>query len=892
MRPLLASLLLLLVLPASASAGGYSVSACVGMENASWTAWRPTPGATAYWNCPGGVVDPARPHVGDGLIARNVGGPGRAVRGTMASMRFDAPAGTVITGLDFDGTVTATPGWQAGVWDGTRGRWLWCGRGCETTNGAWIHQELRGLSTRRVEALVRCVAARCERDVRRAWVSLRAVRVSLADGSAPALGGVRGRLVGGGWLRGVQDVAFDAADNAGIRLDRIALDGRVVRDHGRACDFTRPVPCPNGPASGSFDTRGWADGVHSLGLSAQDAAGNWASVSRTVRVDNTAPPEPVPVLEGGAGWSPARTRTLVLPVPPGQVAPLVRARVKACRVGGRCVELAPGLAARGGSVAASVAAFDGPGEYALRVALEDAAGNVGPFAPPVTLRFDDTPPGAPDVSAADRWQSGGDLPLAAEGAPPVSGLRGYRVRIGGRDAIVATAIPLGDLPEGGTPVEVRTVSGAGVESIAVRTLLRLDRTAPVVTAAGVPGAEAWSREPVVVGLRARDQAALSGVDGLHWTIDGAEHAAAGDEAAIAVDADGRHAVTWWSSDRAGNASARGAATIKVDRTPPETVAFEAPDPADPTRVSVVATDATSGVAGGRVELRRTGAATWSRLPSSLDRGRVVARVDDATLRAGAYELRAVVSDAAGNESIGTTRTDGAPATVTLPLRRTIAVALVRRGRSLRGRLTAGGKPLAGRELLLTQHLRGRRGWHPVCGRRTVIVARARTPADAATRDEAGTTAQASSRCPIHTDGSGRVRIRLAASPSRTVRLAFAGDPLLLPAHRGTRIRTPASGWVHAHPSSVPAGGLVRFVGHLFGGHIPIAGKVVELQARVGAGWRTFATVRANRRGDFRHVHRFGAASAGQTYWVRLRIRPEAAYPFERGTARPIPIHVR
>src|SRR4029079_12794748 len=132
--------------------------------------------------------------------------------------------------------------------------------------------------------------------------------------------------------------------------------------------------------------------------------------------------------------------------------------------------------------------------------------------------------------------------------------------------------------------------------------------------AGVPGAEAWSREPVVVGLRARDQAALSGVDGLHWTIDGAEQPVAGDEEAVAVDADGRHAVAWWASDRAGNASARGAATIKVDRTPRETVAFEAPDPADPTHISVVASGATSGVAGGRVERRRTGAATWSRLP--------------------------------------------------------------------------------------------------------------------------------------------------------------------------------------------------------------------------------------------------------------------------------------
>ena len=146
------------------------------------------------------------------------------------------------------------------------------------------------------------------------------------------------------------------------------------------------------------------------------------------------------------------------------------------------------------------------------------------------------------------------------------------------------------------------------------------------------------------------------------------------------------------------------------------------------------------------------------------------------------------------------------------------------------------------------------------------------------------------RCPIRTDGSGRVRIRLATGPSRTVRLAFAGDPLLLPAHRGTRIRTPASGWVHAHPTSVPAGGLVRFAGHLFGGHIPAAGKVVELQARVGSGWRTFATVRANRRGDFRHVHRFGADvrrpdllgppadPPGGRLPVRARHRPSDLHP--------------
>ena len=147
----------------------------------------------------------------------------------------------------------------------------------------------------------------------------------------------------------------------------------------------------------------------------------------------------------------------MLPLPGGQAAPLSRARVKACRAGGPCEESAPELGAGG----VPVAAFDGPGEYAVRVALEDAAGNIGPSAAPVTLRFDDVRPGAPDVSAADAWHRGGALPLAVAGAPPVSGIRGYRVRIGGREAFVATSVPLDGLPEGGTPVEVSAVSGAG-----------------------------------------------------------------------------------------------------------------------------------------------------------------------------------------------------------------------------------------------------------------------------------------------------------------------------------------------------------------------------------------------------------------------------------------------
>ena len=182
------------------------------------------------------------------------------------------------------------------------------------------------------------------------------------------------------------------------------------------------------------------------------------------------------------------------------------------------------------------------------------------------------------------------------------------MRIGGREAVVATSLPLAELPEGGTPVEVRAVSGAGVESTAVRTLLKLDRSAPVAAAEGAPAADAWSRD---AGAHRRCAAATrpGSPASARWT--GASTAARrppppGDEAAVEVGADGRHTLAFRAIDWAGNGSAPQTLAVNVDRTPPETVAFEATDPADPRAVRVVVADATSGVARGRIELRRAG----------------------------------------------------------------------------------------------------------------------------------------------------------------------------------------------------------------------------------------------------------------------------------------------
>ncbi|HYI18081.1 MAG TPA: hypothetical protein VD836_05200, partial [Solirubrobacteraceae bacterium] len=94
----LAAAVLALLPPPSASAGSYEVTACFGAENASWSPWKPGPGVVAYTSCPGGI-DAARGVAGDGLYVRNVLGRGMAAPGSVAGFRFDAPAGTTITGL-------------------------------------------------------------------------------------------------------------------------------------------------------------------------------------------------------------------------------------------------------------------------------------------------------------------------------------------------------------------------------------------------------------------------------------------------------------------------------------------------------------------------------------------------------------------------------------------------------------------------------------------------------------------------------------------------------------------------------------------------------------------------------------------------------------------------
>ncbi len=59
---------------------------------------------------------------------------------------------------------------------------------------------------------------------------------------------------------------------------------------------------------------------------------------------------------------------------------------------------------------------------------------------------------------------------------------------------------------------------------------------------------------------------------------------------------------------------------------------------------------------------------WQSLVTDREGDRLVARIDDATLPAGTYLLRARATDQAGNEASTDRRVDGQPMVLSLPLR--------------------------------------------------------------------------------------------------------------------------------------------------------------------------------------------------------------------------------
>jgi hypothetical protein len=423
---------------ASARAGGYDVQACnasiAGGANNSFVPVADN-GMTAYTWCP----------AGEGMVARNVwdGGYTGALQG--ASMIFDAPPGTYVGSIDF------AAGWKRNdcnygygivASDPSSGGTLVWGWGAGTNcNAPEIPDNTSfypgrfsvSIGNSRVRIETRCGwVAFCSRNGVTS-IRLKDVTVHVQDDTAPSLSNGRGALwTSPGWLGGSQGVGFDANDGAGIREAAVTVDGREVAHQAYGCDYTLRAPCNAASLDQSFATSAFGgDGPHALQISAVDAGGNPASVSRTIYVDNTAPDAPQNlVLAGGDGWRPTNSFDLSWTNPPQKgTAPITGAVYELCPVpSGGCIRsnaAGKGLSSIGGL------RLPGPGEFKLRLWLQDAAGNADNrlAAAPISLRFDDTSP----IVAIEQPRTDDPTLVVADVTDTGSGLAGGTIALRRRE---------------------------------------------------------------------------------------------------------------------------------------------------------------------------------------------------------------------------------------------------------------------------------------------------------------------------------------------------------------------------------------------------------------------------------------------------------------------------
>ena len=297
-----------------AYAGTYDVQLC----GEGFTARNDSPGTlTTTASCPAGVTVAVRP----GAL-----GP---APGASAAWTLTAPAGTTLRALRVRRTLVKDDRtYDVAVVTGEGGLLESCPFGDECANEGT--RTYRPAATRSIAFRVGCAAAAPLCPNSPASLAVTEATATIDDPEPPV-------LVDTGWQRTAEVVAQDAS---GVRN---------IAGRDQACSFTRLPPCPARVAA-ALDL---PDGVHTVSVTATDAAGQSRTAPVTVRVDRVAPESPI-----GLSVKPGFVYTWTNPV---GMAPIAAAH------------LSDGTVVRGEGIS-QLQATRGD----LGVWLEDAAGNADP----------------------------------------------------------------------------------------------------------------------------------------------------------------------------------------------------------------------------------------------------------------------------------------------------------------------------------------------------------------------------------------------------------------------------------------------------------------------------------------------------------------------------------
>jgi len=485
----------------------------------------------------------------------------------------------------------------------------------------------------------------------------------------------------------------------------------------------------------------------------------------------------------------------------------------------------------------------------------------------------------------------------------------YSQRVPCPDPSGQIAIETTKLSEGTQQLHLAAEDASGNIGESASVTVKIDNTAPAAVPIAVEGGEAWrSRDGfnlVWANPPEPDRAPITAATYRLCRVGGTECGTGtlGGEGVSAipdltVPAPGEWEVRMWRTDAAGNVQPENASLpvrLRYDPEPPK-IGFEEQNPADPTRVSVAVSDPISGVAGGGIELSRAGSGIWQALPTTLEsESHLVTRIEDATLPAGQYELRANASDRAGNLATTTERTDGQPERLTLPLRATtsLAAGLLERHK-IHKTVRRHGKSYKVKETVTE-----------LVPARTVDfgtgVRFQGSLTDGAGGPVAGATVLVFSHPPeeeevqvatLTTGAEGGFEYAEKAERSSGLRFVYQGTATSLPTEAHAEVLVHGGSTLKVDKAHVLNGQSVLFSGKVEGSPRPAAGKLVELQVLLAEEWSTFETTRANPDGEWSIRYPFKRSCGKELFIFRPDVPGEASWPLLPGTGPRVKVHVR
>jgi hypothetical protein len=357
-----------------------------------------------------------------------------------SSWTFTAPPQTRIVGLSGEYAYTSDPAFVAlgvvmwaGLWDvdGVEAGWA------VTPSATWRPFSFANMSVERLGVGLRCwqpFAGYCylpfgydynRQDPRyQQGMTVRRTTLTISDDVKPTVSVLQG--VPSGWHGDEQlPISFTAGDNVGVAALEMQVDGRKVNAHARGCyegsPNQLPAPCgsPGPPLLTTVDTSALTDGQHEVRLTARDVVGNAVTETLLLSTDGSAPGAPRALrLADNDAWRPINRFDVSWSNPTADGAPVAAADYELCPARNQPYDSSGCVTGR--RTGQDIARIDdlsvpSSGEWRLRVALRDAAGNLdrdrsaelgglrldGDLPSASFLPFDSADPARVQLAAAD-----------------------------------------------------------------------------------------------------------------------------------------------------------------------------------------------------------------------------------------------------------------------------------------------------------------------------------------------------------------------------------------------------------------------------------------------------------------------------------------------------------